>query len=49
MGVLILGQFPHKCPGPGCAICRWLHEHDVNHEPVTWHDPQTCAVCRAGK
>lgn len=45
--LVALGQFPHSCPGTGCAICRWTHEHDVNEDPRTWHDPKLCAICRA--
>lgn len=33
---LVMGAFPHRCPGPGCAICAWLLRRmsDTEDPPV---------------
>lgn len=31
---ITLGEFPHTCPGSGCAICKWLEEKQAKAAEV---------------
>jgi len=46
--------FPHRCPGAGCAICRWSSEHyfcadfqRISIENCGTMEPRTEDVCTA--
>lgn len=40
-------RFPHRCPGPGCACCRWVQTRfdaldteqraEALRQPHAWH------------
>jgi hypothetical protein len=33
---LVRGDFPHLCPGEGCAVCAWLAGHRDSRHRSQW-------------
>jgi hypothetical protein len=42
-------RFPHRCPGDGCAICRWLEAHEGGEMATLsiYHDTRADGTCRS--
>lgn len=38
---ITLGEFPHTCPGAGCAICRWVAEKQWEKRVLQVLGPET--------
>jgi hypothetical protein len=38
-------NFPHICPGKGCAVCRWERERPIRAKVPVGKRPMLCIHC----